>query len=171
MQTLWFGELAVSHGIIEGGIFSCGLFKRTFFAVEWHLGCPSLHSCIFGWAAICCAAALGRCLCKEENFRWGNAEPLALRCKWGSFSAHTEIESWKTVYSNAGLWKQGGWLGIRAVGVGEVRKHQEREYLTALTDTSDREGVRGRENQDWMGEILSCLFFEGVGSSWSLIGE
>lgn len=67
--------------------------------------------------------------------------------------------------------KARGVAGDEAVGVCEVRKHQEREYLTALTDTSDREGVRGRENQDWMGEILSSLFFRGVGSSWSLIGE
>lgn len=66
--------------------------------------------------------------------------------------------------------KENGW-GLEAVGVCEARKHQEREYLTALTDTSDREGVRGRENQDWMGKILSYLFFKGVGSSQSLIGE
>lgn len=66
--------------------------------------------------------------------------------------------------------KGNGWR-LEAVGVCEVRKHQERDYLTALTDTSDRAGVRGRENQDWMGKILSCLFFKGVGRSWSLIGE
>lgn len=42
---------------------------------------------------------------------------------------------------------------METVEVCEVRKHQEKEYLTALTDTGDTEGVRGRENQDWMGEI------------------
>lgn len=50
------------------------------------------------------------------------------------------------------------------IGICEVRKHQETEYLTALMDTRDKGGVRGRENQDWMGEISSCLFFKGVGS-------
>lgn len=51
-------------------------------------------------------------------------------------------------------------------GVCEVRKHWEREYLTALADTGGRQRARGRENQGGMGEILSCLvFFKGVGGS------
>lgn len=41
-------------------------------------------------------------------------------------------------------YKENCWR-LEAVGVCEVRKHQERERLTDLTGISDTEGVRGRK--------------------------